>query len=109
DWRWLMSARDDLPQPRCITSTNGAACGYDCERTGDFVAGADTPMGKCATRFNALRCFDPAPEVRWVMEAQDDLQQATCERTLDSVACGYGCVSTLKHAQCAQTPWGSCN
>ncbi|HEY2747550.1 MAG TPA: hypothetical protein VGL86_23165 [Polyangia bacterium] len=108
DVRWLMSTRDDLPQPKCVTSLNGAACGYDCEQTGDRVACADTPMGKCATRFGALRCFDPAPEVRWAMEAQGNLQQATCERTLDKVACGYACVSTLKRVKCAQTPWGSC-
>jgi hypothetical protein len=109
DVRMIMhSDRDDLPQPSCITSINGAACGYDCQRTGDQVACAATPMGACATRFGVLRCWDPAPEVRWQMEAQNDLERASCERTLDKVACGYACVSTLKNARCAQTPWGTC-
>jgi hypothetical protein len=104
----MHSDRDDLPQPKCITSVNGAACGYDCERTGDQVACANSPMGACATRFGVLRCWDPAPEVRWAMETQGDLRAATCERTLDDVACGYACVSTLKNVKCAQTPWGTC-
>jgi hypothetical protein len=109
DVRMIMhSDRDDLPQPSCITSINGAACGYDCQRTGDEVACASTPMGACATRFGVLRCFDPAPEVRWQMEAQNDLTRASCERTLDNVACGYACVATLKNVRCAQTPWGRC-
>jgi hypothetical protein len=109
DVRMIMQSRaDDLPQPSCITSINGAACGYFCERTGDQVACAATPFGACATRFGVLRCWDPAPEVRWQMEAQNDLERASCERTLDKVACGYACVSTLKNARCAQTPWGTC-
>jgi hypothetical protein len=108
DVRLVMQSRDDLPQPSCITSVNGAACGYYCERTGDRVGCAATPMGACATRFGALRCWDPAPEVRWEMEARGDLQVASCERTLDKVACGYACVSTLKNVKCAQTPWGQC-
>ena len=105
----MQSGRDDLPQPKCITSLNGAACGYYCEETGDQVACANSPMGACATRFGVLRCWDPAPEVRWAMEVQGDLRAASCERTLDKVACGYACVSTLKNVKCAQTPWGSCN
>ena len=43
------------------------------------------------------------------MEAQGSIEQATCERTLDKVACGYACVSTLRNVKCAQTPWGQCN
>ena len=108
DVRFVMRSRDDLPQPSCITSINGAACGYFCERTGDRVACAATPMGACATRFGVLRCWDPAPEVRWEMEARGELTAASCERTLDKVACGYACVSTLKNVKCAQTPWGQC-
>src|SRR6478609_7879793 len=108
DVRLVMQSRDDLPQPSCITSINGAACGYDCERTGDQVACAATPMGACATRFGVLRCWDPAPEVRWEMEARGELTAASCERTLDRVACGYACVSTLKNVKCAETPWGQC-
>ena len=109
DVRMIMQSRaDELPQPSCITSINGAACGYFCERTGDEVACAATPFGACATRFGVLRCWDPAPEVRWEMEARGDLQAASCERTLDKVACGYACVSSLKSVACAQTPWGRC-
>ena len=110
DVRMIMHSdrADELPQPSCITSVNGAACGYDCERTGDQVACAATPLGACATRFGVLRCWDPAPEVRWQMESQGDLTRASCERTLDKVACGYACVATLKNVKCAQTPWGSC-
>jgi hypothetical protein len=108
DVRLIMQSRDDLPQPSCITSINGAACGYFCERTGDSVACAATPMGACATRFGVLRCWDPAPEVRWEMEARGQLTAASCERTLEKVACGYGCVSSLKNVKCAQTPWGQC-
>ena len=108
DVRFVMQSRDDLPQPSCITSINGAACGYYCERTGDRVACAATPMGACATRFGVLRCWDPAPEVRWEMEARGELTAASCERTLDKVACGYGCVSSLRNVKCAQTPWGQC-
>ena len=109
DVRMIMhSGSDDLPQPSCITSINGAACGYDCQRTGDAVACASTPMGACATRFGVLRCWDPAPEVRWQMEAQNQLTRASCERTLDKVACGYACVATLKNVRCAETPWGTC-
>ena len=109
DVRMIMQSRpDDLPQPSCITSINGAACGYFCERTGDQVGCAATPFGACATRFGVLRCWDPAPEVRWEMEARGELRAASCERTLDKVACGYGCTSTLKSVKCAQTPWGRC-
>lgn len=42
------------------------------------------------------------------MEARGELRAASCERTLDHVACGYACDSTLKSVKCAQTPWGSC-
>ncbi len=104
----IASGRDDLPQPTCITSVSGAACGYACARTGDKVACANSPMGACATRFGVLRCWDPAPEVRWAMEADGDYRAAACERTLDDVACGYQCQSTLKRIACAQTPWGRC-
>ena len=104
----IQSGRDDVPQPRCITSINGAACGYYCEQTGDKVGCANSPMGACATRFGVLRCWDPAPEVRWAMEAAGELRAASCERTLEKVACGYNCVSSLKNVKCAETPWGQC-
>ena len=101
-------SRDDLPQPSCVTSINGAACGYDCEQTGDQVACAGDADGRVrdALRRAALLQIR-APEVRWAMEAQGELRRRRCERTLDKVACGYACVSTLKNVKCAQTPWGS--
>ena len=108
DVRELMHARDDLPQPTCVTTINQAACGYDCAQTGDQVGCAATPFGACSTRFDVLRCWDPAPEVRWELEARGQLRRAQCARTLDQVACGYSCIATLKNARCAETPWGRC-
>ena len=77
-------------------------------QTGDEVGCAATPLGACATRFGVLRCWDPAPEVRWEMEARGQLERARCARTLNDVACGYACIATLENTGCAQTPWGSC-
>lgn len=104
----IQARRDDLPQPKCITSLDGAACGYACAQTGESVACASSPMGACATRFGVVRCWDPAPEVRWAMEADGDYRAASCERTLDDVACGYQCVATMRKIRCAETPWGRC-
>jgi hypothetical protein len=108
DVRWLLQTRDDITLPRCISSTSQAACGFACVQSGSRVACANTPMGACGSRFGELRCFDPAPEVRWAMEADDDLRPAECERTLSKVVCGYHCESTLDDVRCAATPWGSC-
>ncbi|MDB4970832.1 MAG: hypothetical protein JWN44_6521 [Myxococcales bacterium] len=105
----LQSGRDDLPQPSCITSLGHAACGFYCVRSGNQVACANSPMGACATRFGVVRCWDPAPEVRWAMAGQEHWLQASCERTLDKVVCGYHCVSTADDIRCASTPWGMCD
>ena len=104
----LQSRRDDVPQPTCITSLGRAACGFHCVRSGNQVACANSPMGACATRFGVVRCFNPAPEVRWAMENEGRLQTASCERTLDNVVCGYHCVATADDIRCAVTPWGMC-
>ena len=109
DVRQLMAARPDLERPQCLTSLHGIACGFHCVQTGDRVACANSPMGACGWRFGELRCWDPAPEVRWAMEAQGNVEAAQCERTLDHVVCGYHCVSTLKDVRCAATPWGMCD
>src|SRR5438067_426293 len=90
----LQSRRDNLPQPTCITSLGRAACGFYCVRSGNQVACANSPFGACATRFGVVRCWDPAPEVRWALANEERLQTATCERTLDKVGCGYHCVAT---------------
>lgn len=104
----LDEQRDDVPRPQCITSLDGVACGFHCVQSGERVACADTPMGACATRFGVVRCWDPPPEVRWAMEAEGNLQPASCARTLDDVVCGYDCVATLHRIQCAASPWGHC-
>jgi hypothetical protein len=109
DVRQLLVTRDDVERPQCVTSLHGVACGFHCAQTGDRVACANSPMGACGWRFGELRCWDPAPEVRWAMEAQGNLEPAECERTLDHVVCGYHCVSTLSQVRCAQSPWGVCD
>lgn len=108
DVRYLMQTRDDLERPRCVSSFGAAACGFHCVQTSGRVACADTPVGACGARFGAVACWDPAPEVRWAMEADDDLRPAECERTLSRVACGYHCIATLDDIRCAATPWGQC-
>ena len=104
----MRSDRDDLPRPSCITSINGAACGYDCQRTGDQVACASTPMGACATRFGVSALLRSGARGALADGSAERSTRRRCERTLDKVACGYACVSTLKNVRCAQTPWGSC-
>jgi hypothetical protein len=109
DVRMLLAAhRDDVPQPSCLTAFGKVACGFYCARAGNQVACANSPMGACATRFGVVRCWDPAPEVRWVMASEGNWQAASCERTLDNVACGYHCIATTDQIRCAATPWGMC-
>ena len=108
DIRQLMHTRDDLEAPQCISGLGRGACGYHCVTEDQKVACADTPMGACGWRFGKVRCWDPPPEVRWQMEAQNDLQIAQCERTLTDVVCGYHCVDTADQVRCASSPWGMC-
>lgn len=108
DVRQLLAADPDLPRPTCVSGISQVACGFHCVQAFGKVACADTPLGACAARFGHVRCWDPAPEVRWAMESAGDWTPATCETSLEEIACGFHCESAGQAVRCAATPWGVC-
>lgn len=96
------------PTPRCEVKYREVACGYACLTSPSHLACAQTPFGRCTTRFDAVTCWDPAPEVIHASSA-GALGSASCVQSDQGVACGWSCKKSYQSVQCAQTPDGTCS
>lgn len=98
----------DVPAPSCKQSASSVACGYACAGGGlGTVRCAGTPFGTCTEFASGVTCVDPPAEV--ICAKGKSTPSPTCVRGLDSVACGYHCVSAGSTTACAKTPEGSCD
>jgi hypothetical protein len=92
--------------PQCLSNGNVTACGYQCTATRKGVACAKTPEGLCAHGV----CWDPAPDVRWLLANDDDVERPTCVVSLREAACGFHCLKQVDgRVRCSQTPEGACH
>ena len=66
-WRRPASAR-----------TTSLVCGYHCASNLNGAACAQTPDGLCASTPSQVVCWDPPPDVRWLMSTRDDLPPPKC-------------------------------
>lgn len=96
-----------LGRPQCKSKYRDVACGYSCLTSPNHLACAQTPFGVCATRFDRVVCWDPAPVVLH-HSTPDELRGATCLQTDTMFACGWSCLRSFQDVACAQTPQGKC-
>ncbi len=98
---------ETLGRPQCKSKYRDVACGYSCLTSPNHLACAQTPFGVCATRFDRVVCWDPAPAVLH-HSTPDELRGATCLQTDTMFACGWSCLRSFQDVACAQTPRGKC-
>jgi hypothetical protein len=96
--------------PVCLTVGKTKACGYQCVREGKTALCTQTPAGFCATQGSRGACFDPAPDVSWLLANDDTIERPQCMVSLKEVACGFHCLKMVDgRVRCAQTPEGVCH
>jgi hypothetical protein len=98
---------DALKKATCKAKYRDVSCGYACVTSPNHLACAQTPWGVCATRFDRVECWDPAPVVIHQFKPTE-LAGAACVQTDTMFACGWDCRRSFQHVQCAQTPKGQC-
>jgi hypothetical protein len=96
-----------LARASCRAKYRDIACGYACATSPNRIACAQTPWGVCATRFDQVHCWDPAPALIHHLPASE-LAGARCLQSNQGFACGWDCKSSFRNVQCAQTPRGRC-
>ena len=95
--------------PVCVSNGKLRACGYQCVRDGKNVVCAQTPDGFCQTSGNRGACWDPAPDVSWMLQ-DPDVERPQCMASLREVACGFHCIKHVDgRVRCALTPIGVCH
>jgi hypothetical protein len=62
----------------------------------------------CAATLTQLDCFEPAPDVGWLLAHDRTIERRMCLTNGDEVACGFHCAETDDHVACAATPEGAC-
>jgi hypothetical protein len=92
--------------PTCVSSGNAIACGYHCVTGMNTAACAKAPEGVCVSNGWSVTCYDPPPDVRWLLRNDDTIERPACV-TSRGIACGFHCLSP--GAKCAQTPQGACH
>lgn len=97
----------DVGRASCSAKYRDVVCGYACVTSPNHLACAQTPWGVCATRFDTVRCWDPAPATIHHFEPAK-LRGAACLQTDGAIACGWDCKRSYEDAKCAQTPAGRC-
>jgi hypothetical protein len=94
----LLTRRLKTPAPECITGGGNIACGYHCIAHGSTLRCAQTPEGTCTVEQGNLLCWDPPLDSYPV--TFDPASERACLEGFDGRACGYGCLSTLRHSAC---------
>ncbi len=97
-----------LARASCHAKYRDVSCGFACASSPNHLACAQTPYGVCATRFDDVTCWDPAPAVIHHLPPAE-LVGARCLQNDAGFACGWDCKSSYLNVQCAQTPRGRCN
>ncbi len=105
---WLVVALQVAAAPTCVTLGDRIACGYHCVASATQLACAQTPDGLCDKSGGHVVCWDPPPDVRRLLAADEDLPRPSCVSRGNQVACGFACARTLSRAACANTPFGAC-
>lgn len=91
----------------CHAKYRDVACGFACLTSPNHLACAQTPYGVCATRFDEVTCWDPAPATLHHFTPAE-LAGAKCVQSDTGFACGWDCKKSYQQVQCAQTPKGRC-
>jgi hypothetical protein len=96
-------------QPKCVSSQDVTACGYQCVTAMKTAACAKAPQGVCASTGFQVACYDPSPDVRWLLANDPDVERPSCISSTHAVACGFHCMRQGSAVKCAQTPEGACH
>lgn len=104
----LQLAALSSPSPQCLPRGDGLVCGYQCIANLTTAACAQTPEGLCAKTPSQVACWDPPPDVRWMLATDETLPRPACVTRDGNIACGFHCVTTLSDVACANTPFGAC-
>jgi hypothetical protein len=80
--------------PSCIARDGQLACGFHCTSNLTQLACARTPEGLCTATPDHVVCWDPPPDVRWLLQTRDDITLPRCISSTSQAACGFACVQS---------------